>query len=514
VGRIADVVEELVPKSRNRLFYLCPERDEWLIKEHFMIPRFYLVCFLGGLCPILATGAEVDEATKTFLRNCVANTKAAIVLGVVDDQGSTVFGAGVLDNNTDRSVDGDSMFFIGSVTKTFTALLLLEMAQRGEVQLDDPVGKYLPVGITLPEHGGKPITLLHLATHTAGLPVNPNNMAGRDDREQYETYTAEKMYAFLANHKLGRDPGAEFEYSNVGMALLGHALQLRAGIPFEQLVSERICAPLGMENTRFELRAEQLSRLAMGHEQSGQHSTPWTLDVYRPAGDLHSNASDLLKYVAAQISLPRTTLTPLMEQSHVFRHEDKRGLPGQGASGFLGRTAMDWVDRSVVQPPGMELLGHAGGAGSYHAFIGFDKKQRRGIVLLSTGNDFSLEAVGWTVLQRAPLTEERKYSFARDTVGIGVALELDKSARGLRIAKVLPESPAAEANLSEGLLIVRIDDVLIAGKPLASCLDLLRGPAGTQVRLELADSDFQIKKVVQLTRQKIATVPSAPAKPG
>ena len=101
------------------------------------------------------------------------------------------------------------------------------MASRDEVQLDDPVAKYLPVSVKVPTHAGKSITLVHLATHTAGFPVNPNNMTGRNDRERYETYTVEKMYSFLSSYQLSRDPGAEFEYSNIGMALLGHALERR-----------------------------------------------------------------------------------------------------------------------------------------------------------------------------------------------------------------------------------------------------------------------------------------------
>ena len=223
-----------------------------------------------------------------------------------------------------------------------------------------------------------------------------------------------------------------------------------------------------MESTQIQLTPAVTRHLAMGHDESGNRSTPWKLQAYHPAGDLHSTVNDLLKYVAAQVGRPQTRLTPLMEQSHIFRHEDLHGLPGQGPLGFMGRTAMDWVDRSAIQPPGMELLGHAGGAGSYHAFLGLDKKQQRAVVLLSTGNDFSLEAIGWTILQRLPLTEERKTSFARELVGIGTALELDLQASGIRIVKVLPDSPAAKAELSAGLVILQVDGVPTAGKSLAS----------------------------------------------
>jgi len=287
------------------------------------------------------------------------------------------------------------------------------MIERGEMKLDDPVAKYLPKSVKMPTHGGKEITLLHLATHTAGFPGNPDNMTGGNDKERYETYTVEKMYAFLSNYTLGRDPGTEFEYSNVGMALLGHVIALKAGTNFESLIVNRICRPLHMDSTCIALTPELKARLAMGHDESGKPSPPWKLQAYSPAGDVHSTANNLLKYVSANAGLAPSSLTPVMEKTHMIRFKDSRGLSDMPGFGVFGRTAMDWVDRAAYQPPGMELLGHAGGAGSYHAWVGFDKKQHRGVVVLTTANDVSSEAIGWTLLQRLPLKRENATEFAK-----------------------------------------------------------------------------------------------------
>jgi CubicO group peptidase (beta-lactamase class C family) len=463
-------------------------------------------------CSTLASAAPTnvftsveEHAIRGFLPECIKNTKAAMVVGLVDESGSRVFAAGALGNGTDGRPDGDTVFFIGSVSKTFTALLLLDMVERGEVRLDDHVAKYLPTSVVLPKHGDKAITLFHLATHSAGLPFNADNMSGKDVREEYESYSVEKMYAFLSSYQLSRDPGAEYQYSNVGMALLGHALERRAGVAFESLVKERICQPLGMDSTCTAVTPELKERLAMGHDDAGQASPPFKLDAYAPAGGVHSTANDLLKYAAAQAGLSRSKLTPAIDESHVFRYQDVHGMPGQGASGSMGRTAMSWVDSGAIQPPGMELLGHAGGAGSYHAWVGFDKRQRRGVVVLSTENKCSVAAIGWTILQRLQLTDERKHEFARELIGVGVALELLKGVGALRITKVLPESPAAKAGLTDGLLIVRIGEAGTAGKSLVECVDLIRGPEGTKVRLELMDVDKKEIRTVELTRQKFAT---------
>src|SRR5204863_1260938 len=168
------------------------------------------------------TDAEA-EAIQAFLRENFDNTNAGMVIGLVDERGSRVLAAGNLDNGTWQEVDGDTVFEIGSVTKTFTTLLLQDMVERDEVKLDDPVAKYLPESVKVPARDGKQITLLNLAIHTAGLPRDPSNLTPTRGLPEnaFADYTVEKLYAFLSSFALDREPGSKFEYSNVGMALLG-----------------------------------------------------------------------------------------------------------------------------------------------------------------------------------------------------------------------------------------------------------------------------------------------------
>src|SRR5258708_20979037 len=134
------------------------------------------------------TDAEAD-GIKAFLHDNFRQTNACMVIGLADQRGNRIFSAGKIGNGTDRGVNGDTVFFIGSVSKTFTALLLQDAVERGAMKLDDPVAKYLPTSVKMPTHDGKEITLLDLATHAAGFPINPDNMSGADDKEDYETYT-------------------------------------------------------------------------------------------------------------------------------------------------------------------------------------------------------------------------------------------------------------------------------------------------------------------------------------
>ena len=297
----------------------------------------------------------------------------------------------------------------------------------------------------------------------------------------------------------------KFEYLNVGMALLGHVIALKAGTHFESLVANRICRPLHMDSTCIALTPELKVRLAMGHDDSGKPSPPWKLQAYSPAGGVHSTANDLLKYVSAHAGLAPSSLTPLMKETHVVRFKDSRGLSGVPGFGVFGRTAMDWVDRGAYQPPGMELLGHAGGAGSYHAWVGFDKKQSRGVVVLTTANDVSSEAIGWTLLQRLPLKRESANEFAKEIVGLGFAFDLDNKTHTILVTRVYPQSPASQAGLSAGLIIQKIENVPTAGKTVAECAVLLRANGSPKVRLELVNQERKETNTVELTRGKFLT---------
>jgi hypothetical protein len=121
----------------------------------------------------------------------------------------------------DPVITPDTLFEIGSITKVFTAVTLADMAAKGEVHLEDPISKYLPEGTRAPSLDGKQITLLDLATHRSGLPRMPSNFEPKDPSNPYADYTLDRMFAFLNGYTLERAPGAAYEYSNLGMGLLG-----------------------------------------------------------------------------------------------------------------------------------------------------------------------------------------------------------------------------------------------------------------------------------------------------
>jgi serine-type D-Ala-D-Ala carboxypeptidase/endopeptidase len=294
-----------------------------------------------------------------------------VVVGVIESTGRRVVAYGNLEKGEQRTVDGDTVFEIGSVTKVFTSLLLADMVQRGEVALTDPVTKYLPAGVKVPERGGRQITLLDLATHTSGLPRLPSNLAPKDPNNPYADYSVEQLYQFLSGYQLTRDIGVQYEYSNLGGGLLGHVLARRAGMDYEELVRTRICEPLRMNSTGITLSKDMRARLAGGHNQALHPAANWDIPTLAGAGALRSTTNDLLSFLAANLGYTKSPLAPAMLAMLAVRRPT--GVPGL-------EIALGW---HILTRDGHEIIWHNGGTGGYRTFVGYDLKRRIGVAVLS-----------------------------------------------------------------------------------------------------------------------------------
>ena len=319
----------------------------------------------------------ITDDIRAFLEQRVEVEKrdVGMVVGLVDEHGSSIVSYGKMDDGASPEVNGNTLFEIGSITKTFTGLLLQDMIERGEMKLDDPVARYLPKLVRMPTRNGKEITLFHLVTHTSGLPRNPENLDPKRADNPLAEYTAEKLNAYLSDYKLTRQPGAKFEYSNLGSGLLGHVIALKAGTDYESLVTDRICRPLKMDSTRITLTPELKARLATGHNQFGYAVSSMDFHSQAGAGALRSTANDLLKYVAANLGLTPSSLTTLMEKTHAVHF--RSAIPPVNI-------ALAWLVQ--FDPQGRKIVSHSGGTYGYRTFAGFDKTRRRGVVVLSNSS--------------------------------------------------------------------------------------------------------------------------------
>ncbi len=339
-------------------------------------PVFIIItlAFCGRARAASSAGVPPDAEIHKILvqRIDTYHRSVGIVVGVVDPEGQRIIAYGHLAEGDSRPLDGDTVFEIGSVTKVFTSLLLSEMVERGEVKLDDPVLKFLPSTVKVPERDGRQITLVDLATHTSGLPRMPTNFEPKNPANPYVDYSVEKLYDFLSSYKLTRDPGSQYEYSNVGGGLLGLALARHAGMDYGKLVRDWICKPLGMDSTGVNLTPEMKARLATGHNAALKPVENWDLPAaFAGAGALRSTANDMLKFLAANIGLAKTPLAPAM--AAMLKVRRPTGMPGV-------MVALGW---HLFTTNGKEIVWHNGGTGGYRSFIGFNPAAHVGVVVLS-----------------------------------------------------------------------------------------------------------------------------------
>jgi len=303
----------------------------------------------------------------------------------IDGARTLVLGFGKAADNREGKPTADTLFEIGSVTKVFTALLLAEMADRKLLKLDDPVETLLPADVSVPKHEDRKITLIDLATHTSALPRMPSNFTPKDATNPYADYTVEQLYQALAAIKLRRAPGERYDYSNLGVGLLGHALALRAGKPYEQLVADEITSPLGMTSTRITLDEELQARAATGHDADGAPVRNWDIATLGAAGALRSTSSDMLRFLAAEMGVTPTPLAAAMTASQEIRLPTKVP-PGSIACGW--HVALDGA-----------LRWHSGQTGGYKSFAGFDRGRKIGAVVLSNTTSGLVDAIGVGVLK-------------------------------------------------------------------------------------------------------------------
>jgi serine-type D-Ala-D-Ala carboxypeptidase/endopeptidase len=332
-----------------------------------------------------------DAAIREIAQRAVNVTgDIGLVIGVLETDGRRrVITVG------DVSYNRHTLFEIGSITKVFTGILLGEMAERGEVRLDQPVAELLPGSASIPSRNGRQIRLVDLATHSSGLPRMPDNFTPADSANPYADYSVTQLYDFLRRHELRRDIGSEHEYSNLGVGLLGHALALRAGTSYEALVTARVLQPLGMSSTKVSLLPTDGARLAPGHNARGEQVGVWDLPTLAGAGALRSSAEDMLTFLAANLDPPATTLGRAIRQSHVPRFTISQGR----------RVGLLWGIPTTRY--GRTLIFHNGGTGGYRTFAGCDPDRRIAVVVLSNQIARSVDPIGMHLLDpRHPVSLE------------------------------------------------------------------------------------------------------------
>jgi CubicO group peptidase (beta-lactamase class C family) len=323
-------------------------------------------------------GPLPERVEKAAQERIAAGTYQTLVFGVVDGDNSELFAFGTLDNG--KAPDGDTVYEIGSITKTFTATLLARAVISGRATLDTPVAQLLP-GFKIPSRGGKEITLEALATQHSGLPRLPSNLRPKDPADPYADYSAARLKAFLARYELPRDPGATYEYSNLGFGLLGYALAEMDHTTYGALADDAIFKPLGMTRTGTALTDAMRADLAPGHDDTGMAAKNWDFDALAGAGAIRSTASDMMRYLKANMGIASSPLADAMK----LAQQPRSDVAGSTRIGLAWMT----TEKGIVW--------HNGGTGGYRSFAGFTADRRRGVVVL-TNTAAEVDDLGFAAL--------------------------------------------------------------------------------------------------------------------
>lgn len=334
----------------------------------------YLLCYLFTLLYVPMQAQIISKEAKNHIQERVNNGyNVSISVGILKNGKTEFFSFGHRDTTHKSKVDEYTYYEIGSVTKTFTALLLADAIGRKQMQLTDAIQKYLPDSVKVPTKEGKEITFQDLATHFSGLPRLPDNLNVFSDNP-YKDYSAKLLYEFLNKHTLQNEIGDKYEYSNLGFGLLGHILSLQNKSTYDKMLHDKICTPLKLNRTTaFPEFAKGEENIAMPH--IGTTSVkPWTFDVMEGAGCIRSCTKDLLQYAKVQIDLQKSDLQQAMQltQKALKPIEDDLEI------------AMGW---HILLRGDKKVIWHNGGTAGSSSFIGFLPKEKMAVVVLSNSSD-------------------------------------------------------------------------------------------------------------------------------
>ncbi|MBI4488309.1 MAG: serine hydrolase [Deltaproteobacteria bacterium] len=458
---------------------------------------FGWLALLFVVCVIPAARSAEDRQLKARIdalaQPLIDNGKiVGLAIGVIRGDETYVLGYGEVAEGSHEKPTGDTIFEIGSISKVFTGLLLADMVEHGLVRLDQSVQSLLPSTVIVPKKGDRSITLLDLVTHTSGLPRVPDNHKPKNRANPYADYTFEQLYEFLSQYSLTREPGAKYEYSNLGMGLLGHALALRAGMNYEELLKRRICEPLGLKETTITLTEEQQKRFAQGYNANGKPTPHWDNPTLAGAGGLRSSVNDLLRFLRKNIDPSGVPLERALRASHVPRF-DRPNTPS---------LAMGWQFSYIGSG---YALGHNGSTGGFRSFTVFDTKLKMGVVVLANKADTDTDRLAWQAMGL----------LSPPVAGIAATMGMEgQDAVYPTILKITPGGPAAKTGISVGDRLIGIEDeegkfVDFKGKSQREVVVLIRGPAGSTLRLVVEPKGTDERKVYELIREIIE--PAAPA---
>ncbi|SDE28119.1 CubicO group peptidase, beta-lactamase class C family [Mucilaginibacter pineti] len=325
---------------------------------------------------------KIDSVARPYIQK--ANT-TGLSIGVFKDGQISTYNYGETTKSNGKLPNANTLFEIGSISKTFTSAILAYYVNEDKVKLTDPITKYLPDSVKT-NAALNDITLVMLSNHTSGLSRMPDNMNIKpgDELNPYKTYDKALLFGYLKTCKLNSKPGEQYAYSNLAVGLLGTILMQISGKTYDQLVADVVCNPLGMKSTTQHLLPSLQARLATVYNADGNITPPWDFDALAPCGSLHSSVNDLMLYAKANMNPANNKLGKALELTHqiTFTKGIKLGLA--------------W---HIITVDGVDYIFHNGGTFGSSTFLAFNKQKNLIVIVLSNCGE-SVDGIGTGILKK------------------------------------------------------------------------------------------------------------------
>jgi serine-type D-Ala-D-Ala carboxypeptidase/endopeptidase len=312
--------------------------------------------------------ASIDKQANLYIQN---GNSFGLVVGIVKNGKTFIKGYGTINKEKQILPDSLSIFELASTSKLFTTSTLQLLADEGQLKLDDKIQTIVNDKVKISSLGQN-TTLLHLATHLSGFPSLPNSFIAKmkDETNPYKDLVTQDIYDYLKTCE-GKQPEGNFEYSNFGMGLLGHLLELKSNTKYEKLVIQKLLDPLQMKNTFVTVDSVNKKRIVQGYDEKGNLSPIWIDNVLTGAGSFLSNASDMVNFIKANLKEDETSISKSLIHTH------KRQLNGETGLGWILPSSADKLLGNK------HIVWHNGMAGGYSSFLAIDKTNGYGVIILS-----------------------------------------------------------------------------------------------------------------------------------
>ena len=242
----------------------------------------------------------IQEAVTLYMSN---KNVAGLSIGVLQNGKISTYNFGEIKKGTGQLPTANTIYEIGSVTKTFTGILLANAVLEGKVKLDGDICKYLDGNYPNLQFAGRPISLVDLSNHTSGLPSQPKMPGSDEDIFSASTKFNDKMLADILHHvTIDTLPGTRRQYSNFAVGLLGLILEKVYGMNYEQLLKKYILGPYAMKQSKITMSKTDFRSFAQGYDVEGNPAPYWRNRIAEPAGGIRSTTHDMLIYAQEQMN--------------------------------------------------------------------------------------------------------------------------------------------------------------------------------------------------------------------